>query len=105
MKKIKIDTSSNMIIHIGLEIDGKEVDKLTSDSVVLKSEAAIPLTDRLLNKNKLMLKDIEAVDVVEGPGSFTGLRVGVSIANALGFLLNIPVNGKKIGELAAPVYN
>jgi hypothetical protein len=31
--------------------------------------------------------------------------VGVAIANALGFLLKIPVNNKKVGELEEPVYN
>ena len=41
-------------------------------------------------------KDLKEVEVEIGPGSFTGLRVGVSVANALGYSLNIPVNGKKI---------
>ncbi|HBQ51259.1 TPA: hypothetical protein DD690_04750 [Candidatus Daviesbacteria bacterium] len=39
---------------------------------------------------------LKAIEVETGPGSFTGLRVGVSVANALGFALNIPVNEKKI---------
>ncbi|MFH1536127.1 MAG: hypothetical protein ABIC96_03620 [Patescibacteria group bacterium] len=39
---------------------------------------------------------MRGIEVETGPGSFTGLRVGVSVANALGFALNIPVNGKKM---------
>jgi tRNA threonylcarbamoyladenosine biosynthesis protein TsaB len=105
MKKIKIDTSNNKLVSIELEIDTKKPQKIISDSVVLKSEAVIPLIDKLLKKNNLALKDVNTIEVSEGPGSFTGLRVGISIANALGFLLKIPVNGRKIGELANPVYN
>jgi tRNA threonylcarbamoyladenosine biosynthesis protein TsaB len=43
----------------------------------------------------LKFKDLAKIQVKTGPGSFTGLRVGVSTANALGFSLGIPVNGKK----------
>jgi len=39
---------------------------------------------------------LEGIEVETGPGSFTGLRVGVSVANALGFSLGISVNGKKM---------
>lgn len=39
-------------------------------------------------------EDITEVEVNPGPGSFTGTRIGVTIANALGFALHIPVNGQ-----------
>ena len=39
-------------------------------------------------------KDITSIEVNPGPGSFTGSRLGVTIANALGYSLNIPVNGQ-----------
>ena len=103
-KIISIDTSDNKKINIGLEINGKKIET-SSESVILKSEAALPLIDKLLKENKLTIHEIEEVRVKEGPGSFTGLRVGAALANALGFLLKIKVNGKKIGELAIPVYN
>ena len=105
MKKIIIDTSDNKLITVELNIDQETKEKITSDSLILRSEAAIPIIDKLLIKNNLRLTDLTNIDVNVGPGSFTGLRVGISIANALGFLLNIPVNGKKIGDLASPVYN
>ncbi len=41
-------------------------------------------------------EQLEGIEVETGPGSFTGLRVGVSVANALGFALGIPVNSKKM---------
>ncbi len=40
-------------------------------------------------------QDITTIEVNPGPGSFTGTRVGVAIANALGFSLGLPVNGQK----------
>jgi tRNA threonylcarbamoyladenosine biosynthesis protein TsaB len=107
MKKNKIilfiDTSSNREIKVGLEIGGKE-DVLTHP-VDRKTQEVLPLTQRLLKKHKIQLKDLTGIRVNPGPGSFTGLRVGVSVANTLGYLLKIPVNGKKVGELIEPRYN
>lgn len=48
--------------------------------------------DELLNTVQgLSLYSIGCIGVYEGPGSFTGLRIGVSTANALGYSLNVPV--------------
>jgi tRNA threonylcarbamoyladenosine biosynthesis protein TsaB len=99
-----IDTSNNKQITVGLEIDGKE-NEITESSTILRSEAALPVVDKILKKNKLGIDQIDEIKVNKGPGSYTGLRVGIAIANTLGFLLKIPVNGKKIGELEEPVYN
>jgi len=46
-------------------------------------------------------QEIKEIKVNVGPGSFTGTRVGVAVANALGFALSIKVNGKK---MVKPVY-
>lgn len=94
MNTLIIDTSSNKEVKVGLEIDGKEF-VLEQSIDHRKAQAVLPLVDKLLKKHKLNLKDLTGIKVNPGPGSFTGLRVGVSIANALGFLLKIPVNGKK----------
>jgi tRNA threonylcarbamoyladenosine biosynthesis protein TsaB len=103
-KILRIDTSNNKIISLELDADiGK--DELTEDSTFLRSELALPAIERLIERNNLKIQDIERIEVNKGPGSFTGLRVGIAIANALGFLLKIPVNGKKVGELEEPVYN
>ena len=56
----------------------------------------MPLIEKLLKKHGLEYKDLKRIGVETGPGSFTGLKVGVSVANALGFSLGIPVNGKKV---------
>ena len=97
-----IDTSSNKEISVGLEIDGKM--EILKHAVDRRTQAVLPLTEKLLKKNKLTLKNLTGIKVNPGPGSFTGLRVGVSVANTLGYLLKIPINGKKVGELVEPKY-
>ena len=99
-----IDTSSNKKILIKLETQ-EGIKEVSSQSKVLKSQAALPLIAKLLKENNLDINQVNEIKVAYGSGSFTGLRVGASIANALGFLLNIPINGKKIGEFVEPVYN
>lgn len=46
---------------------------------------------KLLKKTKTSFKKLKEIRVFPGPGSFTGLRIGISFANALGFALGIPV--------------
>jgi tRNA threonylcarbamoyladenosine biosynthesis protein TsaB len=45
----------------------------------------------LLSSYQKDLKDVEAIAAYKGPGSFTGLRIGLSVANALASGLNIPI--------------
>jgi len=45
----------------------------------------------LLKSQKKELADLQGIVVYEGPGSFTGLRIGMSVANALAFSLDVPV--------------
>jgi tRNA threonylcarbamoyladenosine biosynthesis protein TsaB len=45
----------------------------------------------MLNKSSISLKDIEGIVGFKGPGSFTGLRIGLTVANALAYAQNIPV--------------
>ena len=47
----------------------------------------------LLDGKKLELADLMGVIVFQGPGSFTGLRIGISVANAMAYSLNIPIVG------------
>lgn len=99
--KLFIDTSAIDTAKIAIEIDGKRFEK-TSESKIMKSQMVLPMIEEILAQHKLKLTDITAITVATGPGSFTGLRVGATVANALGYLLNVPVNGKK--ALAIPTY-
>lgn len=47
----------------------------------------------LLEKNEVSFSDLSGVVVFEGPGSFTGLRIGATVANTLAYSLDVPVVG------------
>ena len=94
--KLFIDTSSSERIIVGF--DDK---RFETDARQEKAQRLLPFIDELLKKQAKNLKDITEIEINIGPGSFTGLQVGVSVANALGWALGVPVNGKdlKKGEM------
>ncbi len=90
-----IDTKDQKQVKVSLKKDGKIVETLNEQNEY-GSQVLLPLISKLVDRQKVKFGDLEGIEVETGPGSFTGLRVGVSVANALGFSLGIPVNGKKI---------
>jgi tRNA threonylcarbamoyladenosine biosynthesis protein TsaB len=95
--KLYIDTSSSEIIII--KLDGEEI---RSEAKKEKAQKLLEILDESLNKRGKNLKDISEIEVNLGPGSFTGLRVGASVANALAWALQIPINGEK--QIVEPTY-
>lgn len=87
-----IDTSDQDTASVAVAIDGKRYET-SSRSRVLKAQMVLPLIESLLGEHGLKISDISEIRVHEGPGSFTGLRVGMAVAHALAMLLGIPVNG------------
>ena len=100
--QLSIDTTKREEVKVEL-IDGKKL----KDKIVIKqqlgSQALLPAIVKILKKNKISFKDLSGVNVIPGPGSFTGTRIGVAVANTIGFALKIPVNGK-LGKIAEPIY-
>ncbi|OGE14410.1 tRNA (adenosine(37)-N6)-threonylcarbamoyltransferase complex dimerization subunit type 1 TsaB [Candidatus Daviesbacteria bacterium RIFCSPHIGHO2_12_FULL_37_11] len=92
---LHINTKDQRQVVVSLKKDGKIVDSLDAKNEY-GSQVLLPLIEKILKKNKMEYKDIDGLEVETGPGSFTGIRVGVSVANALGYTLGIPVNGKNI---------
>ena len=94
--KLYIDTSDREKIIIGLG-DERFEEKPNQTT----SQRLLPFIEEILKKEGKNFKDIKEIEVNTGPGSFTGLRVGVSVANALGWSLGIKVNSKNIqkGEI------
>lgn len=93
--KLYINTKDKDVITVALKKEEQIVDSET-DHNEYGSQVLLPLIEKILQKHKLVFADLEAIEVEKGSGSFTGLRVGVAVANALGFALGIPVNGKKL---------
>ena len=94
MKKyiLAIDTTAD---ETGIGLVGESKSKiLTWVSHRNQSKELLPNIDKLLKKEKISPAELKWVVVNLGPGSFTGLRVGISTANTLGYGLNIPVLGK-----------
>ncbi len=92
---LAIDTKDQKVIKVSLKKDGNIIRSL-SEKNQFGSQVLLPLIEKILEQEKLDFKDLKGIEVETGPGSFVGLRVGVSMANTLGFALGIPVNGKKI---------
>lgn len=95
MKKeyiVAIDTTES---DTGIGLIGTDIyDIQTWISYRNQSKELLPKIDKLLRKHKIKPEQLKWVSVNLGPGSFTGLRVGISIANTFGYGLNIPVIGK-----------
>lgn len=103
MKKVLyIDTSNSQKTLVRLS-RGEKVTEQEESSGKKRKQTVLPLVDKLLKSEGISLKDIDEIQVNEGPGSFTGLRIGVAIANTLAHVLGIPINGKK-NQLVEPIY-
>jgi tRNA threonylcarbamoyladenosine biosynthesis protein TsaB len=77
---------------------------ITKARSIRGSQVILASIQKILEKKGKSLKDITAIEVYEGPGSYTGRRVGASIANTLAYALGVRVNGKSLGEFVYPSY-
>lgn len=89
----------NSLITICLLKDDKIIEKKVKKSINSHSVHTMPMIKEILESNNLTTKDLKQIEVVNGPGSFTGVRLGVTIAKTLSYTLNIPI--KTISSLHA----
>lgn len=90
-----INTKDRKRIEVALK-SGEKIIASKSAENDYGSQVLLSLIAGILKENGLEFKQLKSIEVEKGPGSYTGLKVGASVANALGFSLNIPVNGKKM---------
>jgi tRNA threonylcarbamoyladenosine biosynthesis protein TsaB len=88
--KLTLDTTDNLKTVVTLDTK-----TLTKKYKRPQEQDILGAIDELLKKEGVTMKDLTEIEVNPGPGSFTGTRLGVAIANALAFALKIPVNGQK----------
>ncbi|MBU1934426.1 tRNA (adenosine(37)-N6)-threonylcarbamoyltransferase complex dimerization subunit type 1 TsaB, partial [Patescibacteria group bacterium] len=97
-------TSHNMYLCIDTTTPAAGITLIGKTSFYAKldpknvSENTLKTIDELVQKAKIQLSDLEAVFIIKGPGSFTGLRVGIAIANQFAHQLKIPIIGLRTDE-------
>lgn len=100
MKILCIDTSSKLC-GVGIFENEKLIDKIELNNGLTHSETLMPILKQILEKNSLVLKDFDLIAVNIGPGSFTGIRIGVATAKAFSDSLTIPCVGIDSLEILA----
>ena len=86
--------SSNIFLSVGLAKDGKVVDQISYEAWQRQSEMMVTEVDNILKRNNLKKEDLDAVVVGMGPGSYTGVRIGVTIAKTIAYALKIKIYAK-----------
>ena len=90
MRYLYIDTSSSYLYTAIVE-DNRLIDSIHEEYGQSLSEVALPKIVSMFNNNQLEARDIDKIIVVNGPGSFTGIRIGITIAKVYAWSLNIPI--------------
>ena len=90
MKYLYIDTSSSYL-YTGIVSDNELLSEIKEEYGQSLSEVALPRIVSMFEKNNLTAKDIDKIIVVNGPGSFTGIRIGLTIAKVYAWSLDIPI--------------
>lgn len=102
MKILSIDTASNICTVAILE-DYECKEEIIVNDARNHSEKIMPVIEEALNRTNLNLKDINLIVCDKGPGSFTGIRIGVGTVLAFKDSLNIPCIG--VSSLESLAYN
>jgi tRNA threonylcarbamoyl adenosine modification protein YeaZ len=112
---LAIDSSTDTA-SLALAKDGKVLAEVSWRCGQNHSVELLPRLTHLLDEAKVSLKDTSCIIVAKGPGSFNGLRVGLSTAKGLAFSLGVPIIGisslemeayghAETGLLVCPIFN
>jgi tRNA A37 threonylcarbamoyladenosine modification protein TsaB len=107
-----IDTTKAEVIKLALAESGQLKATLEIATERNQAELLLPSIEDFLKKQKQPMKDLEAIEVVNGEGSFSNLRLGIVTANALGYAYGVPVRDNSGLSMKAkgltvidPIYN
>jgi tRNA threonylcarbamoyl adenosine modification protein YeaZ len=104
MTVLAIDTAHAAVAACVMDLQGNVLARESQPMTRGHSEALLPLVERVLGAAKVAFPALTRVAVVVGPGSFTGIRIGISAARAIGLACGIPVVGvSSLPAFAAPL--
>ncbi len=87
---LNIETATH-ICSVALSENGKTIDLIESFEDKTHAELLTVFIEKILERNQLVSQNLSAICVSKGPGSYTGLRIGVSVAKGLCYGLGIPL--------------
>jgi len=90
MRVLALETST-LAGGVALLDDGRIVAEYALDIAVTHSERVMAAVDALVRDARWRPRDVEAIAVAVGPGSFTGLRIGLGTAKGLALALDVPI--------------
>lgn len=90
MKILAVDTSSKICAVAILE-DNKVIDEIKLDNGKTHSENLMPIIKEILDRNNLNLSNFNLIAASVGPGSFTGIRIGIATIKPMAEVYNLPV--------------
>ena len=85
-----IDTSSNYL-HSALLKENKLLDKISKNFNKDLSKYALSCIDKMLKNNNCTIDNIDKIIVINGPGSFTGIRIGLTIAKTIAWSIKMKI--------------
>ncbi len=99
MKILSIDTTNKNIIVL-LQENNKIIDSIIIENTTNQAEELLMDIEKILDNNNIWYKNIDAFSVVNGPGSFTGLKVSIAVIKAIKSILqNTPIIVNNIFEI------
>lgn len=100
MKLLAIDTSNN-IMGIAIMEDDQIIGELVTNLNKNHSARLMPAIHQLMADVGVKAEELEKITVAKGPGSYTGVRIGLTTAKTLAWALNIPIVGVSSLEVLA----
>lgn len=94
-KILFVDSGDEPVILALFNNENKIAEEIIKDKNTFSEQIFICI-DKLLKSAKIDKKDLDFLVINHGPGSYTGLRIGISAMNALSFALEIPIYSGKI---------
>lgn len=83
--------SANKLLVVALAKEGKVVDEIIYEAWQRQSEMMVPEIENIMERNHISKEDLSSLVVGIGPGSYTGIRIGLTIAKTMCYALNIPM--------------